>query len=206
MNNTVELIDWAGSDLSHGLAAWTSTSRELTPEKRARLKDHLFKLARAKKMHSVPFEKSYLQFLVETEVASHIHMLKHRIAVSINGESARYRELKRGNYYVPNDWPEDKQQLLRDHYAASEKLYHSLCDDLTPVLGRKRTKESARFVLPYGHQMRADISFNFLSFMHFQRLRNDPDAQKEIEWIAQRMLELVRETGAFGLSLEAFGY
>jgi thymidylate synthase ThyX len=42
--------------------------------------------------------------------------------------------------------------------------------------------------------------------MHFQGLRNSEHAQVEIKEIAQKMLELVRETGKFDLSLAAFGY
>ena len=42
--------------------------------------------------------------------------------------------------------------------------------------------------------------------MHFQALRNDEHAQFEIRNIAIDMLQLVRETGQFDLSLEAFGY
>ena len=35
--NKVELIGYYGDDLTHGLSAWTSTSRDLTDEKRERL-------------------------------------------------------------------------------------------------------------------------------------------------------------------------
>jgi thymidylate synthase ThyX len=42
--------------------------------------------------------------------------------------------------------------------------------------------------------------------MAFQKLRNDEHAQKEIREIAQKMLVLVKDTGQFDLSLEAFGY
>ena len=44
--------------------------------------------------HHTPFEKSSLHFLVTVDQATHIHLLKHRIGVAINGESARYKELK----------------------------------------------------------------------------------------------------------------
>lgn len=71
---------------------------------------------------------------------------------------------------------------------------------------RKRAKEVARFYLPYGNQILSDISFNFRSFMHFQKLRNADDAQKEICRLAKEMLDLVRETGCFDESLKAFGY
>ena len=89
-NNSVELIGYYGSDETHALSAWTSTSRELNDEKRGRI-DKLLNML-AKDGHHTPFEKSSLHFLVTSDIASHIHLLKHRIGVNINAESARYKE------------------------------------------------------------------------------------------------------------------
>jgi thymidylate synthase ThyX len=71
---------------------------------------------------------------------------------------------------------------------------------------KKRAKESARFYLPYANQLTADVMFNFRSFMHFQGLRNEDGAQKEIKDIAQHMLIQIAETNQFTLSLNAFGW
>jgi thymidylate synthase ThyX len=87
MKNTVELIGHYGSDITHAQSAWTSTSRDLTEEKKERIPSLLSMLA--DNGHYTPFEKSSLHFLVTVDQASHIHLLKHRVAVSINGESAR---------------------------------------------------------------------------------------------------------------------
>lgn len=208
MNNTVELLGFYGSDITHACSGWVIKPSEMTEDRRARIPQFLKQLAEGTdgNEHGTPFEKSFLHFIIDTEVASHIHALKHRIGVSVNAESARYRELKEGRYYMPGDWPTELQQELEAHYRNSESLYHRLCGRLAGTLGRKRAKESARFALPYGHMLRADIAFNFRSFLHFQKLRNAEHAQDEIEDIAQRMLELVRETGAFKFSLEAWGY
>lgn len=202
--HTVELIGYYGSDETHACSAWTSTNRELTDERRGRLGSFLKQLA--ENGHETPFEKSMLHFLVTSEVASHIHLLKHRIGVSVNAESGRYKEFREDDrYYVPADWPEEAQQAILSHYAACSSLYHRLVKELSATLGRKRAKESARFVLPYGHQITSDVSFNFRSFVHFQRLRNSTHAQREIQQIAEKMLSLVHQTGAFNLSIEAFG-
>ena len=203
MENTVELIGYYGGDETHACSAWTSTHREITPERQARLPAFLKQLA--ENGHHTPFEKSMLHFLVDSEVASHIHLLKHRIGVSVNAESARYKEFKEDRFYVPDDWPLAFQVGLGSWYREASEYYHHLCNKLTPILGRKRAKESARFVLPYGHQLTSDISFNFRSFVHFYNLRHDPnEAQVEIAAIAEKMLELVRATGAFTHSIAAF--
>jgi flavin-dependent thymidylate synthase len=205
VDNTVELVGYYGGDQTHALSAWTSTSRNLTPEKRARIDKLLDDLA--KNEHGSPFEKSYLHFLVDVETASHIHILKHRIGVSVNGESARYKEHTQDKWYLPADWPEAAQAALDAYTREGFMHYHAMLEVLEKEgFSRKRAKESARFFLPYSSQVTLDVGFNFRSFMHFQDLRNDDHAQVEIHEIAQKMLDLVWETGAFDLSLQGFGY
>ena len=84
------------SDETHACSAWTFTSRELTSDKHLEIlkKIDMPKLLKylAENKHETPFEKSGLHFLVDTDIASHIHLLKHRVGVSINAESARYKE------------------------------------------------------------------------------------------------------------------
>jgi flavin-dependent thymidylate synthase len=202
-SNQVELIGFYGGDEAHALSAWTSTSRDLNDEKVKRIPALLAMLA--KEGHHTPFEKSSLHFLVTCDIASHIHIIKHRIAVSVNAESARYKELKEDKAYIPTDWPEDWVNTLESHIATSQTLYHAALDSLTQTLGRKRAKESARFFLPYATKITSDVMFNFRSFMAFQKLRNDDHAQLEIHTIAQTMLDLVRDTRAFTHSLAGFG-
>jgi flavin-dependent thymidylate synthase len=228
MNNKVELIGVYGNDEIHACSAWTSTSRDITEEKRERIPKLLKMLA--DQGHHTPFEKSSLHFLVDTDVASHIHLLKHRIGVSINGESARYKELKEDKFYIPDDWKDitnssylevfdsdiglykpneiEWSSVLEEYTKLGNDLYHQCLKDLEPILGRKRAKESARFFKTYNRQIQADISFNWRSFHHFLELRNKPDAQKEIRDIAATMLELVKniEGNPFKYTLEAFGY
>jgi thymidylate synthase (FAD) len=216
-SNKVELIGHYGGDVEHACSAWTSTSRKLSDEKRARIPQLLKQLADAG--HETPFEKSCLHFLVDSDIASHIHLLKHRIAVSLNAESARYKELKEDKFYIPWDWvgvkvnslpgaAEDMtwDKLLGMYNELGNTYYHAAIKDLELVLGRKRAKESARYFKTYSSQIESDIMFNFRSFVHFQRLRNHPDAQQEIRDVAREMIELVNkiENKPFENSLKAF--
>lgn len=206
MKNTVELIGHYGSDLTHACSAWTSTSRELTPEKMERVPALLKMLADAG--HHTPFEKSMLHFLVRVDTATHIHLLKHRIGVSINGESARYKELKEPECLIPSDWPEEIKMSLQYHHDSAVELYHYQIKKLEPIVGRKRAKESARFFLPYSNILTLDVSFNWRSFHHFLSLRAKPDAQLEIRELAEEMLKQVREIegSPFKHTIEAFGH
>ena len=205
--NSVQLIGVYGDDQVHACSAWTSTSRDITEEKRERIPKLLKMLADAG--HHTPFEKSSLHFLVDCDIASHVHILKHRIGCSVNGESARYKELKEDKFYVPDDWNPNGIKRTDDikfgnsdafnwadtliqYTELGNNLYHACLKDLEPVLGRKRAKESARFFKTYNSQIQADIMFNMRSFTHFIKLRYEEHAQKEIKDIASQMLFLVR--------------
>lgn len=205
--NKVELIGHYGGDETHALSAWTSTSREVDSEKRLRIPALLKMLA--ENGHETPFEKSSLHFLVTTDIATHIHLLKHRIGVSLNAESARYKELKEDKAYVPEDWPVQLQEALTLHILNSQKIYHNVIEAMVAGgMARKRAKESARFFLPYATQITADVQFNFRSFVHFLRLRYSMHAQLEVRDVARKMLGKVYALAGdpFFRSLEAFGF
>ena len=218
MTNKVQLIGFYGSDTLIACSAWTSTSRDLNEDKKSRIPKLINMLWRDG--HETPFEKGMVHFLVDTEIASHIHLLKHRIS-SMNAESARYKELKEDKYYLPDDWRGIAQseyegkfaesyhnwyEVLENYTKAGNALYHQCLKDLEPVLGRKRAKESARFFKTYNSQIQADISFNMRSFANFLKLRNSEHSQKEIREIAAEMLDLVKniDGNPFKHTLDAF--
>jgi thymidylate synthase (FAD) len=128
----------------------------------------------------------------------------------VTHNSARYKELKEDKYYLPEDWiniypsqdigPKDCPwatteqswvDILEEYTKIGNELYHKCLSDLTPTLGRKRAKESARFFKTYNSQIQADIKFNMRSFANFLKLRRSEHAQKEIREIADNMLQLV---------------
>jgi len=188
MKNSVELLGYYGSDEVIACSAWTSTSRELDDKKRMRIPKLIDMLW--SNGHETPFEKGVVHFLVNTDIASHIHLLKHRVS-SLNAESARYKELKEDKYYIPEDWSDEWARKLSLYTQEGNELYHECIADLEPVLGRKRAKESARFFKTYNSQIQADIMFNMRSFANFIKLRNSEHAQVEIREIAQQMWDLV---------------
>ena len=215
-NNTVELIGTYGDDELIACSAWTSTSRELTEEKRNRIPVLLEQLW--KNGHETPFEKGIVHFLVNCDIASHIHLLKHRIS-SLNAESARYKELKEDKFYIPkefydcevsdvasiqkfNNWGD----ILEDFTNCSNWLYHECLNDMEKQFGRKRAKETARYFKMYNSQIQSDVSFNMRSFANFLKLRMSEHAQVEIREIAEEMLKLVKQTGKFEHTLKAWGY
>lgn len=219
-NNTVQLLGYYGSDTIIACSAWTSTSRELSEEKKQRIPKLIKDLW--SNGHETPFEKCTVHFLVNCDIASHIHLLKHRMA-SINAESARYKELKEDKFYLPDDWTWENTRkfysggveqfqdtswvgVLKEYTEMGNVLYHECLEDLTPILGKKRAKETARYFKTYNSQIQADVMFNMRSFANFLKLRNSEHAQLEIRQIAQKMLELVKniEGNPFEHTLKAW--
>lgn len=212
--NTVELIGYYGSDTVHAQSAWTSTNREIDNEKGKRIPDLLSMLA--KEGHHTPFEKSSFHFLVTTDIATHIHLLKHRVGVSVNAESARYKEIKEDKFLLPEDWVElaNKDAIVRFYLSKLERLstitntiYHDCIRELSLSIGRKRAKETARYFKMYNSQITSDVMLNWRSFIHFYNLRSSKDAQVEVSLLAKDMLNLIKgiEGNPFQHTVKAFG-
>lgn len=215
-NNKVELLGFYGSDEVIACSAWTSTSRNLTEDKKNRIPNLIDMLWSSG--HETPFEKATVHFLVDTDIATHIHLLKHRIS-SLNAESARYKELKEDKYYIPKEFlhVETNVDILNKYDSYNwgdllEKktqemnfLYHECMKDVEKELGRKRAKESARFFKTYNSQIQSDVMFNMRSFANFLKLRYSEHSQLEVRELAGEMLRLVEsiEGNPFEATLEA---
>lgn len=233
-NNNVELIGWYGGDKAIARAAWTSTQIDIKSKTEEQIRDLIVnKLWNnpTGKPHKTPFERGLVEFNIICDQASHIHLLKHRLA-NINGESARYMELKEDKIYLPEDfkgiqvdkkhhnmnyignqvranWGNyDWYQALFEYAKLGNTLYHKCLEDTAKVLGRKRAKESARYFKTMNSQITLSVMMNMSCFANFVNLRGADDAQKEIQYITKQMVEIVKniEGNPFKYTLEAFGY
>jgi len=225
MQNKVELTGWYGGDRAIARAAWTSTQIDVDKKTDEQIRDLIVnKLWNngTGKSHKTPFERGIVEFNITCCVASHIHIIKHRL-LNVNGESARYKELKEDKYYIPEDWKcirisdsrkalntpsNDWYERLQEYTEEGNRLYHQCLADLSPILGRKRAKESARYFKTYNSQITLSVMSNMSCFENFLKLRMDEAAQLEIREIAQQMLHLVKniEGNPFKYTLEAWGY
>lgn len=220
--NKIELIGWYGGDKAVARTAWTSTQKDVESASEESIRKLIVETLwnnSTGKAHKTPFERAIVEFNITCEQASHIHLLKHRLA-NINGESARYMELKEDKYYLPFDWQdillsEDIEgyekgtpllNVMKRHTEVSNKLYHQSLKDVEKILGRKRAKESSRFFKTMNSGITLSVMMNMSCFANFINLRNAPDAQKEIRDIASEMVEIVKniEGNPFKYIMEAF--
>lgn len=249
MKNSVELLDYMGSDKHHSLAAWASTFFELDiplPKNHKlrvdQIVDHI--LSKSTKMrsmedllnylanenHESPFRMSSFMFGMTTDIATHIQKLKHAVIVEAeNAESHKYKELKENKYYLPEDWKgisistenkdeyndlinligaEDNWYSILDNISkVTNKLYHSSLQDISPILSKKRAKETSRYFKLYNSQLNSVNKFSFAGVMMFHKKRTVPFAQEEIKDVASQMVKCIAEIEGepFKYSLKAFG-
>lgn len=225
--NKVELIGFYGGDKAIARAAWTSTQTDIDLKTDAQIRDLLVnKLWNngSGKAHKTPFERGIVEFNITCDQSAHVHLLKHRLA-NINGESARYKELKEDKFYLPEDWKgilatgltgkylekhngKEWYDILKIHTEISNELYHAALKDIEVILGRKRAKESSRFFKTMNSQLTLSVMMNMSCFNNFVNLRNDDAAQREIAWIAQDMVKAVKAIPGdpFKFTMEAFRF
>lgn len=210
MQNKVELIDWYGGDKAIARAAWTSTQIDVDSKSDEAIRDLIVNKLwnnSSGKPHRTPFERGIVEFNITCDQASHIHLLKHRHA-NINGESARYKELKEDKMLLPMDWrginlseESTKQvadwwgdnwyEIMENYSNVGNTFYHLALADSVSILGRKRAKESARFFKTMNSQITLSVMMNMSCFHNFYTLRADEAAQLEIRDIANKMIDAI---------------
>ncbi|MEM0337974.1 MAG: FAD-dependent thymidylate synthase [Candidatus Caldarchaeum sp.] len=143
--------------------------------------------------HLSPFRHVTLTYLIQSDIATHIQLLKHRIGFEINSESARYKRLQE-EYYVPTDLPENVQQRVIKHCEQSHQLYQEIYQELINVgYSKQRAKEASRFVLPYSKCLRVVATCSLQALGHFYHLRSAEFAQREIQMLALQMVETLKD-------------
>lgn len=224
-----------GSDRAHAAAAWASTFLDLDLELPDDIHARTDALTNAilasggKKRdvpgllsflaehgHSSPFRSSMFLFAMTEDVATHIQLLKHHVAIyNENAESARYKELKEDKFYLPADWLDYGDQgqywyrTLYDHAITGNALYHQALADLTAAgMPRDRAKETARYFKGYNSQINVIRSLSFDGLVQVWQKRGEhTKAQREVAAVVEAMVEQVRRIPGepFKYSLEAWG-
>jgi thymidylate synthase (FAD) len=163
--------------------------------------------------HTAPFRHPQLQFRIQCPIFVERQLFKHQVGLSANSISGRYVDFSDSYYLLENlrkqsksskqgsDGDIDRPDLIKkieDHVKSCQALYSELCDAGV-------AKEQARAILPLCLETTFIWTGSLLSYLHFWNLRLKSDTQKETRDIASQMLELVKQTNKFPLTIEAFG-
>lgn len=211
----VELIDSMGTDLSVVNAARVSFAKESEWEweecdlggmeelSYPRLSDRDERLIKflARERHEIPFAHTAVTLRVNAPIFVARQAYKHKIGFVENEISRRYVD-DEPKFYLPDVWrsrAEDKKQgsgdahprwnrgvgtgyvdYIVDHYENCLSLYqHMIADGVAP--------EQARMILPQSMMTEWVWTGSLLAYARFYNLRSKPDAQKEIQIIADKV-------------------
>ena len=165
--------------------------------------------------HTSPFEMVEIKFQIKMPIFVMRQLVRHRSA-SLNEVSLRYSKAT-DEFYVPAlsrmntqslsnkqcsseelvDWPAETRNLIS---VFNENAF----DGYTALLDSGLSRELARGILPVNGYTEVVWKIDLKNLMHFLKLRLHSHAQKEIQWLAQAMYDLLKETGRFNLTLDAF--
>lgn len=155
--------------------------------------------------HGSPFEHNSITFYVKAPIFVWREFMRHRIGISYNEESGRYKQLdphfyvpgrdrkivqegKPGRYYYVEGTPEQHELMEETLMEAHMHAYTAYQKMLDAGIAR----EVARICLPVGIFSSAYVTMNARSIMNFLSLRTKDDMskfpsfpQREIELVAQ---------------------
>jgi len=209
----VELIDFFGSDLdvvNSAKVSFASQKQEID-ESCVGLINYL-----VKNRHATPFEHCVFKFRIKAPIFVTREWMRHRWS-SFNEMSMRYHKPNKIDYYVPA-YSNIRQQVgkpgayvfqeiedplkkeiyyknIQEVYRVADTIYNYLIE-----IGI--AKEIARIVLPVAQYTEFIWTVNARSLINFISLRNEQNAQYEIQQYAIAIEELFKKT--MPISHEAF--
>jgi thymidylate synthase (FAD) len=209
----VELIDWAGGDLSVVNSARVSFAKEATEMtgQDEKLINYL-----AKHRHDTPFRHNFIQLRCKVPLFLARQLMKHQAGLTWNEESRRYID-SLPEFYMPTEWrarPEGgiKQGSAGVHPESDyiSKWWASALADM--VLAYEKlvdggvAPEMARMVLPQNMMVNFIWSGNLLAFYHVYSLRSGEGAQQEAKEFAELLKQAIEpEFSTSWAALEARG-
>lgn len=148
----------------------------------------------AKKGHDTPQEYISTAWEIEAPQRISTQIVRHRLATH-SVASARYGHkftevFSPETLYALTDWDKEACQL---GCLAGPCLdaYNALVDKYKGHPDEKRVRELAAMYLPQGILTKQVLSINFRSLRNFLNLRDNRDAQIEIQYIAKEMKRLL---------------
>lgn len=189
-----ELIDWMGDDNSVANAARVSFAKDASNYS----KDQNNKLIRflARERHELPFAHTAISTRCSAPVPIRTQCFKSKIGFVENEESRRYIS-STPELFVPEEFRsavKDKKQgsggvhFRSDDWLGAYERYAKECIGLyEDMIKDGVAAEQARFILPQGVMVNWVWTGSLLAYSRFYKLRSKPDAQREVQVMAQQV-------------------
>lgn len=163
--------------------------------------------------HGSPFEHNSITFYIKAPIFVWREFMRHRIGISYNEESGRYKQLD-ADFYVPPVGRPLVQEGKPGHYTffpGSEDQHRCAVDNLVEsyilayrnyeyMMDQGIAKEVARMCLPVGIFSSAYVTMNARSIMNFLSLRTKHEGstfpsfpQYEINMVANKIEQIWSE-------------
>lgn len=161
-----------------------------------------------KNKHATPFEHVIFKFYIKCPIFVAREWFRHRWS-SFNEMSMRYYVPEKMDFYTPSPLAFRQQvgkpghykfELIRDTEAYSkalemmENVYATAESAYRKMIEMGVAKEVARSVLPVGQYTEFVWTVNARSLINFLSLRNDSNAQQEIQEYAKIIESIFQET------------
>lgn len=207
---SVELIDYMGSDLSVVNAARVSFAKESDwdfdikhdgrTNERLLEKDQKLITYLATHGHWSPFAHAFLSFRIKAPIFVARQLVKHQVGLSWNEVSRRYVD-DEPEFFFPEVWRGkpvnakqgsdgvlDNQQFWFDRYRQNTQY---CLDDYEEAIECGMAPEQARMVLPLNTMTEWLWSGSLMAFARVCNQRLDPHAQEECREVAQMINDLI---------------
>jgi len=210
----VELVDHMGSDVTVVNAARVSLDKHITE-----LRDADRKLLEflATHKHFSPFRHVQFQFRITAPEFIARQMFKHNVGIQASSgefqnQSDAWNEISQRyvtvqNVFTPGEFrkaPKERRQgssttdqLTPETQAKCQTLYATAMkvslETYQQLLTLGVAKEMARMVLPMSIETKFYWTMSLQAVHHFVALRRSPDAQLEIQILAEQMEDIVRK-------------
>jgi thymidylate synthase (FAD) len=204
---SVELVDFMGSDLSVVNAARVSFAKESDWEEitesgvftgDVKLSDKDAKLISylAKHNHWSPFAHNSISLRIKAPIFAARQMVKHQVGLVWNEVSRRYVD-DEPEYFLPSSWrsrPENVKQGsggIVDNYSPNNDWLKGCHEMYLLMLEKGIAPEQARMVLPQNTMTEWIWTGSLMAFARVCKQRLDPHAQAETQEVAKKINNIV---------------
>jgi thymidylate synthase (FAD) len=195
--SSVDLLDHMGSDLTVVNAARVSmdkVSLELV-EGDTKLINYL-----AKHGHWTPFSQPQIQLRIKMPIFIARQWFKHQVGFTRNEMSRRYVSSE-PELYMPTEWRGKAESVKQgsgdvlpdsyDFYDIARDASVKAIKDYNLFIRNGVCPEQARMVLPQSMYTEFVETGSLAAYARLAKLRLDPHSQKEIQWYAQAVSDII---------------